>query len=224
MTEYEREVLVSDQMDLFNDENPKIIDRFGGSLVLHRFFLKKETADDYLKILFKETPWKQEEIKMFGNVHPIPRLTAWYGDPGSSYVYSGVRNEPLQWTPTLDEIRTELISFTGQPFNSLLMNLYRDGNDSVAWHADDEPELGESPFIASLSLGSSRPFQVKPQNGDGKAISIELMHGDLLTMSAETQSKCLHQIPKTSKTITERINLTFRNVSKTDRHNGNKIN
>ena len=190
---------------------------------LYRSHFSKSQADRCLEQL-RKIEWTQNEIVLFGTKHLEPRETAWFGNPGVNYKYSGIEHKAKPWFPLLEDIRTQVQIASGVIFNSVLVNRYRDENDSVAWHADDEPELGESPFIASLSLGSSRPFQVKPKNGDGKAISIELMHGDLLTMSAETQSKCLHQIPKTSKTITERINLTFRNVSKTDRHNGNKIN
>ena len=189
---------------------------------IYRSHFSQIEANHFLSLLQK-IHWDQNELIVFGEKHLEPRETAWYGNPGVKYGYSGIEHESKYWLPFLEEIRDRIKEVTESSFNSVLLNRYRDEKDSVAWHADDEPELGESPFIASLSLGSSRPFQVKPKNGDERAISIELMHGDLLTMSAETQSKCLHQIPKTSKTITERINLTFRNVTKTDRNNRNKI-
>jgi len=205
---------MSDQRSLFDSgETTQKFDCFGSSILLHQFFFEKEKADNYFEALHPQTTWKQEEIKMFGEVIPLPRLTSWYGDPGSEYIYSGVKNEPLEWLPILNEIRESIQHHTQRPYNSLLMNLYRDGNDGVAWHADDEEELGHNPFIASLSLGATRTFQIKPKNGQGKTVSINLGHGDLLLMSGDTQTKCLHQIPKTKKVVKPRINLTFRNVT-----------
>ncbi len=174
-------------------------------------WLPPTEADATLAALVDELPWSQHRVRLFGRELPAPRLSAWIGDPGAAYTYSRVRHEPLPWTPTLATLRERLQATTGSRFNSVLANRYRNGRDSMGWHADDEPELGERPLIASISLGAARVFQLKPRAG-GRAQSITLIHGSLLLMGGDTQRLYLHALPKTARVLGERINLTFRRV------------
>jgi alkylated DNA repair dioxygenase AlkB len=153
--------------------------------------------------------WEQPQFTIFGKVHNAPRLTAWFGD--GPYTYSGKRHEPAPMPQWIDEARRDIEALTGARFNSVLLNYYRSGRDSVAWHADDEPELGAEPTIASWSLGAARTFAVKPR-ADGERWSAALGNGDLLVMSGRSQLDYLHSVPKTAKAIGPRVNLTFRLV------------
>ncbi len=165
--------------------------------------------------LLDETPWRQEAIKVWGKSHLQPRLTAWVADPGVVYAYSGLTLTNLPWTPTLQEIREHLEAACGQHFNSVLLNLYRDGQDSMGWHSDDEAELGRDPVIASLSLGATRVFKFKHKTAaQEKPLAVELKDGTLLLMAGPTQHHWQHSITKQSKAEGARINLTFRQVLK----------
>lgn len=144
---------------------------------------------------------------MRGKLINIPRLTAWHGS--EIYTYSGIKNEARPWTECLLEIKTAIENHTWLEFSHCLLNLYRDGKDSISWHSDDEPELGPNPIIASLSLGATRKFQTK-EKATGKITNYELKAGELLIMPPSFQKTHLHQIPKTTKAIGARINLTFR--------------
>jgi alkylated DNA repair dioxygenase AlkB len=186
-----------------------LLDMPGATVYFLPQWLASAHADALLKRLTLYTAWEQPIYHFHGNAVPMPRQVAWHGDAGASYGYSGLRHEPLPWTADLGGLRDDLASDTAQPFNSVLLNRYRDGKDSVAWHADNEPELG--PFIASVSLGATRTFSFKPKAG-GDTIKVELSHGSLLLMAGDTQRNWLHQIPKTAKPVGERINLTFRQV------------
>jgi alkylated DNA repair dioxygenase AlkB len=161
------------------------------------------------------TPWQQ---RFFGAI-PVPRLTAWVADPGCSYTYSRQKHDPLPWTPMLIELRERVeracATAVGKAvaFNSVLLNRYRGGADSVAWHADDERELGEDPTIASLTLGAPRDFLLKPRGGRARdVVKYTLGHGDLLVMFGRCQRDWLHSVPKAKDTVGERINLTFRTL------------
>jgi len=167
-------------------------------------------ADSLLESLKTEIDWKQEQINIFGQIHDLPRLTAWYGDSGNSYTYSGISVNPSPWIPILLEIKKKIELVSNVQFNSVLLNRYRSGSDGVSWHSDDEPELGMNPVIGSVSFGESRPFQLKHKDLDGVKEKIILEHGSYLLMRGETQHKWLHQIPKSKKAMEERINLTFR--------------
>jgi len=156
--------------------------------------------------------WKEEHIVVFGEHRRVPRLVAWYGDPGASYVYSGVRHEPLPWIPPLEEIRERVERLTGYAFNSMLANLYRDGNDGMGWHADDEAELGRDPVIASVSLGATRRFRMRHRRRRDLTVDLDLEHGSLLVMAGSTQHHWVHAVPKTRRPVGERINLTFRAI------------
>jgi alkylated DNA repair dioxygenase AlkB len=197
------------------DFSPRIVLDRDGLVTYDPYFLNPETADRAYHSILSGSAWTQEFLKMYGRRIPFPRLTAWYGDSGAAYTYSGVRNEPHQWTPELRELRDRLAQRIGVRFNSVLLNQYRDGQDGLSWHSDDEPELGDEPLIASLSLGAVRQFQLKHRE-DGELVSISLEHGSLLVMSGETQRRWQHRVPKERNVKSARINLTFRVIDATN--------
>jgi alkylated DNA repair dioxygenase AlkB len=159
-----------------------------------------------------ELPWQQRSIRMFGREVLEPRLTSWHGDPEAHYRYSGRDNAPLPWTATLLRMREAVEQATGEVFNSVLANLYRDGADHMGWHADDERELGGRPVIASLSLGAVRRFQFRPRPKGAVLLTLELGPGSLLLMAGQTQRHYHHRVPATARTAGRRINLTFRRI------------
>lgn len=155
--------------------------------------------------------WRQEPITLFGKTMLQPRLLAWYGDPQAVYRYSGQRHDPLPWTAELMALCARVEELTGARFNSVLANLYRDHRDSMGLHADDEPELGERPVIASLSLGEERVFRLRHrQRKDLKPVRVPLTDGSLLVMAGDTQRHWKHEVPKQTRPCGPRINLTFR--------------
>ncbi len=189
------------------------IERFdvpGADIALHHHAIKD--ADRLFDELLAETPWQQQEIIVFNRKMPMPRLTCWMGE--AAYTYSNLRNEPGPWTAPVIEIRDQMTALTGQEFNGVLLNLYRDGQDSMGWHADDEASLGREPLIPSVNLGATRRMRFKPRkNGPGAAFGFDLPHSSVLMMSGQTQENWLHTITKTAKPVGPRINLTFRTVS-----------
>jgi alkylated DNA repair dioxygenase AlkB len=188
------------------------IDLPEAEVVFYPAFFPAAEADRLLRELRDSTAWRQDTIKFFGKTVDVPRLTAWYGDEGTRYIYSGIENVPLSWTPPLLEVKRAVEPPSGVVFNSVLLNRYRTGKDSVSWHADDEPEFGDQPVIASVSFGGTRTFQLKHKRRKELKGSIELTHGSLLVMRGETQTNWLHQVPKTAKPVEERLNLTFRRI------------
>ncbi len=162
--------------------------------------------------LMKTTDWQSETIRIMGVDRVVPRLTAWYGDNGADYYYSGIKHSPLAWTNPLLAIKEKIEKKSGESFNSALCNLYRNGQDSVAWHADDEHELGDRPVIASISFGATRIFQLKHKYQPKLRHKMSLTSGSLLLMKAGMQSHWLHQVPKEPKVTEPRINITFRNI------------
>lgn len=182
----------------------------GADVTIYPSFFTAGEATHLFDELLKTATWSHEHIAMFGKDSKLPRLTAWYGDAGTDYTYSGIHVVPMGWTETLLAIRDKIESVTNERFNSVLLNRYRTGSDSVAWHSDDEPELGTEPCIASISLGSVRKFQLKNRTDPSNKTSLELPHGSCLVMRADTQRNWLHQVPKTKKLVGERINLTYR--------------
>jgi alkylated DNA repair dioxygenase AlkB len=182
---------------------------YDGEVVLHEGALEGAQAERLFARLMEVTDWRQEEATVMGRRLLIPRLTAWHGEKG--YVYSGIRMEPAPWNEPLLELKDVAESRAGQTFNSVLLNLYRSGRDSVSWHADNEPGLGREPVIASLSLGTLRRFQLKHRRTKA-LISLDLPHGSCLVMAGATQHHWLHQIPKTTREVGARINLTFRRM------------
>jgi len=179
-------------------------------------FLPAEQADAWLRQLWRELEWSQQEIRLFGRRVMQPRLVAWYGDPGAVYAYSGLTLSPLPWHPLLQELRGMLEAGTGGRFNAVLANAYRDGLDSMGWHSDDERELGPEPLIASVSLGAERRFLLRSRSrsagGGSRSQGITLGHGSLLLMKGESQRRFQHALPRTRKPIGLRINLTYRLV------------
>lgn len=174
-------------------------------------FLNEDFANQLFEDLQQTIQWQQGEIVLFGKKHATPRLEAFCADDQKSYGYSGQRLITHEFTKELNEIRQKLTLGIGTSFNSVLLNLYRTGNDSNGWHADNEPELGKNPIIASLSLGATRRFDLK-HNTTKEQLSFHLNHGSLLIMGGELQHHWKHQIAKTKKVNEPRINLTFRNI------------
>jgi alkylated DNA repair dioxygenase AlkB len=175
-------------------------------------FLAASRADALFESLRREITWETHRIRLFGREIDSPRLSCWIGDDGASYVYSKTRFEPRPWPQALDKLRKDVNKAAGERFNSMLANLYRDGRDGMGWHSDDEPELGAQPVIASLSLGAERRFLLKHKRADSKSFALELPHGSLLLMRGDTQRHYRHALPKTTKPVAERINLTFRRI------------
>lgn len=180
----------------------------GECLFFPDFFSKSE-SDLFLQKLTVEIEWKQESMNMYGKQIDFPRLTAWYGDNDKPYSFSGITLQPKIWTKELLEIKDEVEPLSNVQFNSVLLNRYRSGNDSISWHTDAEKELGQNPVIASVNFGATRKFQLRHIKTKEK-VEIELTHGSLLIMQGELQHFWEHQVPKTSKVVNERINLTFR--------------
>jgi len=163
--------------------------------------------------LIEEIPWRAENIVVWGRTYPQPRLIAWYGDAGKNYTYSGILLEPLPWTPALLDIKSRVEAATRMDFNSVLLNYYRDHRDSMGLHSDDEPELGERPILASLSLGEERIFILKHRKDKTlKPVRLKLASGSLLLMKGETQRYWKHGIDKETHPCGPRVNLTFRRI------------
>jgi len=178
-----------------------------------RRFPMRLAPDALFDHLMHSVPWQQRDITVWGKTHPQPRLTAWFGDPGRHYGYSGITMEAQPWTAVLTELRTGIEKHTSASFNSVLLNLYRDHRDSMGFHADDEPELGPCPTIASLSVGEERTLVFKHRTRKLPPVRIKLASGSLLVMKGETQHRWLHGIHKLTAPCGPRINLTFRNIS-----------
>ena len=176
-------------------------------------FLPARSANRLVECLWAGLQWEQRDITLFARRIPQPRLTSWYGDPDAHYTYSGLNLHPLPWHPALLELRRLLQEKLRHDFNSVLANAYRDGHDSMGWHADDEKELGPKPLIASLSLGEGRRFLLRKKlEKNSKSVGLQLEHGSLLVMQGDSQSRYMHSLPKTRKPAGLRINLTFRQV------------
>ena len=175
-------------------------------------FFSPSESTHLLNELTEKIDWVQNKIRFYGKESLVPRLEAWYGDPGKSYSYSGIQMNPKPWTPELQSIKQRIESLVKIKFNSVLINFYRDGKDRVAWHSDDEKELGQNPVIGSISLGERRRFKLRHRKHKENGLNHEIMleNGSLLLMTGPTQHHWMHEIPRTAKTIGSRINLTFR--------------
>lgn len=193
-----------------NLTNDRLLPMPDAEVYIDRAFFSPTESDSLLADLTANIAWEQKAVQFMGKQVMQPRLIAWYGDAGKSYRYSGLTVHPLPWTPTLLDMKARVEAAANVSFNSVLLNLYRDGQDSVGWHSDDEPELGTNPVIASVSLGAARTFQFKHKQNPDLKQSVELTHGSLLLMRGTTQHFWKHQIPKTKKPLGARINLTFR--------------
>jgi len=201
------------QLDLFYTEDNiyEPVKLRNGEYLYIREFFKKEQADFYMETFMKNIQWQQEEMKMYGRVVKFPRLTAWYGDNNKPYSFSGITLQPKDWTSELLSIKKQIELLSDVTFNSVLLNKYRDGNDSIAWHTDAEKELGHNPVIVSVNFGAERIFQLKHIQTNER-LDITLSHGSILIMMGELQHYWQHQVPKTKKTKDPRINLTFRKI------------
>ena len=200
---------------LFSDPLPTLPD---AELTYHAHWLDSVTADAWLSALLGETPWAQPSVQLYGRQYPVPRLVAWYGDAEASYRYSGLTHRPLAWTPRLAEIRARVEAAVGQSLNGVLLNYYRDGQDSMGWHSDDEAELGRNPLIASLNLGGKRRFDLRRKGSNRIEHSLLLEHGSLLVMAGPTQHHWQHQVAKTRSPCAPRLNLTFRLIKPSHEH------
>lgn len=172
-------------------------------------------ARSWLDRLVAELPLHAEHYTMFGRTVAAPRLVSWHGDPGAAYVYSGLRHEPAPWTPALADLRAVVEEVTGLGFNAVLANYYRDGQDSMGWHSDAEPEVGPRPddrWIASVSLGAVRRFALRHKRRKREGVTLELASGSLLVMRGTTQTHYRHALPKTAGVAEPRLNLTFRHI------------
>jgi alkylated DNA repair dioxygenase AlkB len=179
-------------------------------IIFYPFFFDQQTSEQLFAQLSQTIEWRQDWITIYGRSVPQPRLTAWYADPDKFYTYSGITMLPTPWTPILLDLKTKVDAVSNVMFNSVLLNLYRAGNDSMGWHSDDEPELGQNPVIGSLSLGGTRRFMLRHRFDKTLKHELELPSGSFLLMQGTTQHYWQHQVPKTKRPVSPRINLTFR--------------
>jgi len=199
-----------DQLSLFNSDE---YFRFPKELLEYtEHFLPEDEASELEELLLRTAPWKQRTQKMYDKMVLTPRLTAWYGDAGRTYQLGGNSFNVNPWLPELFSLKQQIEQSSGCKFNSVLLNLYRDGNDSVAWHRDKESELGNRPVIASVSLGQVRNFDFRKADDHSNKYSLLLQHGSLLIMKGDLQVNWEHRIAKSAKPMKPRINLTFRLV------------
>ena len=179
-------------------------------LILWPQWLSQQEADSLLAQSIKNIPWRHDSIKMFGKLIPVPRLQNWFADhANTSYTYSGITMGAVLFPDWMADLAQSIGKETCHPFNRALVNYYRDGSDSVDWHADDEPELGSDPIISSLSLGAERVFQLR-HNITGEILSLSLPHGSLLLMGSRIQHFYQHRLAKVKALNSPRVNFTFR--------------
>jgi alkylated DNA repair dioxygenase AlkB len=199
-------------MALFDLHEPIHFSVPDADLCLYPNFIARDKAQEYFDLLYAQTPWRNDPITVFGKTHPQPRLTALYGHEGKPYAYSNVVMKPHPWTPLLTYLKEEVEQIAHTQFTTVLLNLYRNGQDSNGWHADNEKELGRNPVIASLSFGAERAFHLQHNTLREEKLKIPLTAGSLLLMQGTTQHYWKHQIPKTARPVGPRINLTFRTL------------
>lgn len=200
-------------MNLFSEENSTekiILDLPNAAVTYYPSFFTSEEATNLFELINEETPWQHDDIRVFGKTYKQPRLTAFYGEEGKNYTYSGIEMIPKPFSTTVAEIRDRIERNDGQHYNSVLLNLYRNGMDSNGWHSDDEKGLGTNPHIASVTFGAKRTFHLRAKHNKKLRHSLLLEHGSLLLMGGVTQHYWQHQIPKSKKINEPRINLTFR--------------
>jgi alkylated DNA repair dioxygenase AlkB len=191
-------------------QDPINILSFNGDAVFYPGFFSPDESDYYFNSLRNEIQWKQEPIKIFGKEVMQPRLTAWHGDSDKPYTYSGITMQPHPWTKSLQSIKQKIEAVAGIKFTSALLNLYRDGSDSMGWHRDNEKELGDQPVIGSVSFGATRTFQFRNYKTKKDLKSLELTNGSFLLMRGDTNHYWEHSVPKKRQVLKERINITFR--------------
>ena len=181
-------------------------------LEYHPGFIDTQVSDQLLTQFITQTPWKQSTQKMWDKEYLTPRLTSWHGDIGTDYSVSGKISNPNPWTPKLLMLKEKVEAVAGIKFNIVLLNYYRDGNDSVAWHSDRESVLGKNPIIASVSFGQVRSFDIRNKANHQEHYSVKLEHGSFLLMKAGLQEHWEHRVAKSTKHMMARVNLTFRMV------------
>ena len=202
-------MILFDDTDMFTvgAEGKKTFDLPDLQLMQYDGFIQKEDADRYYNTLLHTTPWHEYQMPMYDKVVTAPRMIAWYGEQEEA------GESALLWTPELLVLRDKVQKETGLQFNAVLLNLYRNGNDSVAWHSDKEHKIGKNPSIASVTFGQTRPFRFRHKTDKSLSqLEIPLLHGTLLLMSGTTNTFWEHHIPKSAKEMLPRINLTFRQV------------
>lgn len=199
-------------MDLFESNAGQLLPVADAELVLWQS-VDFGNEDDLLRHLIEETPWRQEQVTVWGKTYDQPRLIAWYGDNAQSYSYSGITLSAQPWTLALLQIKDKVETLCQSSFNSVLLNYYRDHRDGMGFHSDDEPELGPAPVIASVTVGAARHFVLKHRyRKDVANVKLLLPSGSLLLMKGATQKNWKHGIPKVTKPCGPRINLTFRQI------------
>jgi alkylated DNA repair dioxygenase AlkB len=181
------------------------------SLTLWPNWLEQQQSSTLQQQLLQQLQWSQDSIVMFGKAVKIPRYQVWMGDSHCSYRYSGTTFSPQPWHTEVQQLAQQVSTFLQLPFNCVLLNWYRDGGQYMGWHADNEPELGDNPYIASLSIGATRRFELKHRQQPWQ-LALDLTPGSLLLMAGECQQHWLHRLPKQSKVTDSRINLTFRYI------------
>ena len=196
-------------MDLFNQDRHRNVLPNDGTVHYLGMILNQDQANHYLQNLLREVPWKNDEAIIYGKHIITKRKVAWYGDKDFAYTYSNTTRFALPWTKSLFELKTKVETITQQKFNSCLLNLYHDGSEGMTWHSDDEEALGKNTTIASLSLGAERKFSFKHKRTK-QTVSLVLENSGLLVMKDETQTHWLHSLPKTTKVMRPRVNLTVR--------------
>lgn len=181
-------------------------------VLLYSHFFSEEESEALYKRLVNEIVWQQDTITLYGKSLNLPRLTAWYGEEGKIYSYSGISMKIHTWNGLLLGIKDSIEKESGAKFNGVLLNYYRSGNDSMGWHSDNEKELGTNPVIGSVSLGEKRRFRFRNKENKERKIEVLLTNGSFLLMKGETQHFWQHEVPKTKQAIGGRINLTFRYI------------
>lgn len=198
-------------MDLFNQEGLSNLLPYDGTVIYFGKVIKQSDATTYYNALFNTIAWKNDEAVIFGKHMITKRKVAWYGDKNYAYTYSNITKEALPWTTELYELKLLAEKITQTTYNSCLLNLYHDGDESMAWHSDDEKTLARHQSIASFSFGAERKFSFKHKSTQQK-VSLILENGSLLVMKDEIQENWWHRLPKTKLVKSPRINLTFRTI------------
>lgn len=198
-------------MSLFLPNPTENLLPFNGTVNYYGKIFSQEKANYYYNILLNNIEWRNDEALIFGKHIITARKVAWYADTNFPYSYSNTTKQALTWTKELLELKALSEKLTNEKYNSCLLNLYHNGNEGMAYHSDDEKALARNGVIASLSFGAERKFLLKHKTNK-HTISILLEHGSLLVMKDETQTNWLHRLPTTTKIITPRINLTFRQM------------
>ncbi len=204
-------------MEIFETANLLPIE---GEAYLDSSFFSIKESNDFFEKLKNEVHWKQEPIMIFGKSVMQPRLTAWCSNAHHDYSYSGIIMTSHPWTETLLEIKKRIEDISQVTFTGALLNYYRDESDSMGWHSDNEKELGINPVIASISFGATRTFKFQHIKDKTLQVSIDLTHGSFLLMRGQTQHKWKHAIPKRSKKLGPRINITFRVIKQLGQYSG----